>query len=197
MPSSGQQRLHMDGGWSYDSEEEAAQLQAYYERHTAVAFDLMTLNFAELGSIPALKPAIRAFFDVEEPPTDEAPWSEIFIEGEDAPNGIYDPSMEYGPDGVGWMAYSALKAGKDSRVETRIARSDDNGRTWRRVAKVNRASPAASTLANGEAVSGRWWHETASLVHTPGDAGREWKLCRGGDPIGAYHERCFSYGLIF
>ena len=55
------------------SEEEAAQLQAYYEHHTAVAFDLMTLNFAELTSIPALKPAIRAFFDVEEPPTDEAP----------------------------------------------------------------------------------------------------------------------------
>ena len=51
----------------------------------------------------------------ERPPTDEAPWSEIFIEGEDAPNGIYDPSMEYGPDGVGWMAYSAVKAGKDSR----------------------------------------------------------------------------------
>ena len=24
MPSSGQQMLHMDGGWSYDSEEEAA-----------------------------------------------------------------------------------------------------------------------------------------------------------------------------
>ncbi len=136
----------------------------------------------------------------ERPPTDEARWSEIFIEGEDAPNGIYDPSMEYGPDGVGWMAYSAVKAGKVSRVETRIARSDDNGRTWRRVAKVNRASPAASTLANGEAVSGRWWHETASLVHTPGDAGREWKLFwhryLSRQPYRGPHDRKLEIGWI-
>ena len=103
-------------------------------------------------------------------------YDEIIIEGEDAPNGVYDPSLEYGPDGIGWMSYSAVKAGRNSRVETRIARSDDNGATWRRVASVNYASPATATLPDGGVASGVWWHETSTLVHNPGDAGREWKL---------------------
>ena len=49
------------------SEAEGMLLQEYYEQQTGVAFDLMTVNFADLLHMPGLKPAIRSFFEVEEP----------------------------------------------------------------------------------------------------------------------------------
>lgn len=106
----------------------------------------------------------------------DAGYPELIVQGEDAPNGIYDPSLEYGPDGTGWLAYSAVRAGRDGQVETRIARSDDGGASWRRVARVNSAAPAAVTMPGGKSVRGRWWHEVPTLVHDPDDPGREWKL---------------------
>jgi hypothetical protein len=110
------------------------------------------------------------------PPAGPANFPELTIRGDDAPNGIYDPSVEYGRDGTGWLAYSAVKAGPDGEVHTRIARSDDRGRTWTRVADVNRPAPVAVRLPNGISVNGRWWHEVPTLVHDPDDRGRAWKL---------------------
>ncbi len=99
---------------------------------------------------------------------------EFRVAGEDAPNGQYDPSLEYDRDGVGWMSYSTVDIKRG--VGTAIARSDDHGRTWKRVTVVNRPIPGkARTPEQGEA-SGAWWHEVSTLVHDPTDRGREWKL---------------------
>lgn len=103
-------------------------------------------------------------------------YERVVIVGDDAPNGNYDPSVEYDADGVGWLAYSAVTAGKQGEVATRIARSPDQGRTWTRVADVNAPSPARAPLPGGKTLKGKWWHEVPTLVHDPGDAGREWKL---------------------
>ena len=108
--------------------------------------------------------------------TDPAPFKELNVRGETAPQGIYDPSIEYAPDGTGWLAYSAVTAGPRSTVETRIARSVDGGRTWVRAGRVNSASPAEAHLPKEGRITGAWWHEVPTLAHDPGDKGREWKL---------------------
>ncbi len=100
---------------------------------------------------------------------------EIVIRGESAANGTYDPSLEYGTDGVGWMSYSSVIAGKNAKVQTAIARSDDQGRTWMRTGLVNQAMPGTIKLG-GRDVKGMWWHEVSTLMHDPSDPGREWKL---------------------
>ncbi|MHC4916126.1 MAG: hypothetical protein ACYTGB_11620 [Planctomycetota bacterium] len=108
------------------------------------------------------------------PAVRRASFREFRIAGEDAPNGHYDPSLEYGPDGVGWMSYSTvhMKHG----VGTGIARSDDRGRTWKRVTIVNRPVPATINTRKHGKVKGAWWHEVSTLVHDPRDKGKEWKL---------------------
>lgn len=105
-----------------------------------------------------------------------AEFPELIIEGDDAETGNYDPSLEYAPDGTGWLAYSAVTGWPPDTVQTRIARSTDQGLTWTRVADVNRSAPASARFPGGAEVNGTWWHEVPTLVHDPEDAGREWKL---------------------
>lgn len=89
-------------------------------------------------------------------------------------NGMYDPSVEYDTQGVGWMAYSRVTL--PSKVDTVIAKSTNRGKTWRFVKLVN-ASVPGSVRRNGAIIKGVWRYETPSLVHDPGDsARRRWKL---------------------
>jgi len=125
---------------------------------------------------------------------------ELIISGDDARNGNYDPSLEYDRNGIGWMSYSAVRAGKDGEVETRIARSDDQGQSWRYVTDVNTVSPASAKLPNGKTITGKWWHEVSSLVHDPDDPGKEWKLYwheyLARMPHKSEKDRIFPFGWI-
>lgn len=116
----------------------------------------------------------RMLSKMEHTPSAESRWPELVVQGDSPPLGIYDPSLEYDSQGVGWLAYSAVKTGSqtgDTMVETHLAKSMDRGKTWRYVRDLNNAQPA--TL-NGE--RGMWWNEVSTLVHDPDDKGREWKL---------------------
>jgi hypothetical protein len=106
--------------------------------------------------------------------------SKLVVAGESSLNGIFDPSVEYAPgDPWGWLSYSAVYG--DVRpwgphVETRVARSADGGAHWSFVGVVNASTPTRLVRRDGSLLDGVWNYEVSSLVHDPGDAGREWKL---------------------
>ncbi|MCA9355713.1 hypothetical protein KC865_04205 [Candidatus Kaiserbacteria bacterium] len=97
--------------------------------------------------------------------------SEIIVNGEDVTTGLADPSIEYGADSTGWMAYSHMNTIKNHLyVETHLARSDNSGDTWEYVTDLNETK-------NDEAKQGIWKNETSSLVFDPGDIpSRQWKI---------------------
>jgi len=89
-------------------------------------------------------------------------------------NGIFDVSLEYGDDGIGWMAYSSIEIPKF--VETHIAKSVDHGKTWNFVGKPN-TSNEFKLMVNNKSVDSVWRHETPSLLFDPTDKpDRRWKL---------------------
>lgn len=125
-------------------------------------------------------------------------YEEVMIYEESAPNGIFDPSLEYEPEGkIGWMAYSVVE--EPGRVHTHMAKSSDNGKTWKKVIEVNVSAPAIINTPDNRQIKGVWRHEVPTLVHDPNDQGRQWKLFwhkyfvkspfRGQD-------RMFHYGWI-
>ena len=85
-------------------------------------------------------------------------------------NGRGDPSMEYGPDGTGWLTYTSVDV-KNSVLITHLAKSTDKGKTWKFIKVINQPSP---DIING--VKGNWVHETTSIVYDPDDTGKEWKI---------------------
>lgn len=132
-------------------------------------------------------------------PNSQAPssrWAELVVQG-DRPNmGIYDLSLEYDNEGVGWMAYTAAAAqNNQATIETHLAKSTDQGKTWTYVTDLNKARPA--TL-NGE--SGVWWNEVPTIVYDPDDPGKEWKLYYhkyfANMPYRSAADRRLQYGWI-
>ena len=108
--------------------------------------------------------------------TTELPYERIEIIGEPSPAGIYDPSVEYGEDGIGWMAYSAIPwVGDNWCVETHLAKSNDHGKTWEFVSNVNPCF-TDSIVEGGKLIKGKWRYEVATILHDPDDPGKEWKL---------------------
>jgi len=96
--------------------------------------------------------------------------SKINIHNENHKNGIYDISIEYDKQGIGWMAYSRVELPK--YVETHIAKSHDRGKTWRYVMKVNPSKDGAHKQKRRV-----WRNETPTLLYDPTDsASRQWKL---------------------
>lgn len=98
----------------------------------------------------------------------------IDIVGEEPLNGFFDLSVEYGDDGIGWMAYSRIKI--PEYVETHLAKSSDRGKTWRYLKVINR-STAGSAVIDGKMQKGVWRYETPTLLFDPTDIPeRRWKL---------------------
>lgn len=95
-------------------------------------------------------------------------YSELSVTGESFPGGIFDPSVEYAPDGTGFLAYSALW---DHRAETHLAVSTDNGGTWTKFLDLN-----VTTSDTVDGTFGVWQHEVPTLVFHPEDTARPWKL---------------------
>jgi len=105
-------------------------------------------------------------------------WPVVFerltVAGGDHPNGIFDIAVEYGDDGIGWLAYSEVELPK--YVETHLARSTDNGKTWNYVSVANKSVDGALFLG-GKRVDGVWRYETPTLVFDATDTPeRRWKL---------------------
>ena len=113
-------------------------------------------------------------------PVQAPEFERVIIEGDAGTNGIFDPSLAYEPSGaVGWLAYTSAGGeiiGGSELLDTNIARTDDGGTTWEFAQVVNATYPETVQLPNGDVVEGRWHYEVPSLVHDPGDEGREWKL---------------------
>lgn len=96
-----------------------------------------------------------------------------------------DLSLAYA-NGVGWMAYSGAENDetfKKGYVSNHIAKTEDNGETWQYVQSINlsfeeilRPTNKALIDFRGEILEGSWFNEVPTLVHTPDDPGREWKL---------------------
>lgn len=108
----------------------------------------------------------------DQPAAPASSFERIHVVGEKHASGIFDPSIEYGPDGVGWMSYSRVRL--PEYVDTHLATSTDGGKTWRYVATINESVRDPAALAGKEAY---WRYETSTLVYDPGDrAERRWKL---------------------
>ncbi len=129
------------------------------------------------------------FFGV---PLQYASYQEIFISGESASNGIYDPSVEYDNLGVGYLSYSAIDA--PEYIHTHIAKSIDNGQNWTYLTTIN-----LSVTDVVDSTNGAWRHEVSTLIYDPDDVGKEWKIywhkyfCKS--PYGS-SDRRFQYGWI-
>ncbi|MBW2046204.1 MAG: hypothetical protein JRI96_15200 [Deltaproteobacteria bacterium] len=106
---------------------------------------------------------------------DVGPYEKINIIGDRAPAGIYDPSVEYGEDGIGWMAYSGVTGGENACVDTHLAKTTNHGETWEFTSNINPGFDD-SILEEGQIIEGRWRYEVASILYDPDDPGREWKL---------------------
>lgn len=106
---------------------------------------------------------------VEYPVTD-GPYKKINIVDGTVNNGRGDPSLEYGPDGTGWLTYTSVDI-KNSVLITHLAKSTDKGKTWKFVKVINQPSP---DIVGG--IRGNWAHETTSIVYDPDDIGKEWKI---------------------
>ena len=98
----------------------------------------------------------------------------IKLSGGEAKNGRFDVSLEYGPDGVGWLAYSRVQIPKF--IDTHIAKSTDNGRTWKYVTSVGKSKEGKLKI-RGKSEKGVWRDETPCLLYDPKDIpDRRWKL---------------------
>jgi len=108
-------------------------------------------------------------------PVTNLSFEKINIIGETAGSGVFDPSIEYNEDGtIGWLAYSPVKNWPED-VNTAIARTTDNGKTWEKIIEVNPSIPG-TVVDNGVIINGMWRHEVSTLLHDPDDPGKEWKL---------------------
>ncbi|NND65349.1 MAG: hypothetical protein HKM24_05225 [Gammaproteobacteria bacterium] len=109
----------------------------------------------------------------------KAPHEKIKIIGDAPRSGIFDPSIEYDTDGIGWLAYSAVfgdQAPFGPYVETHLAKSLDNGKSWQYVGKINESSEGTFKQSDGSVVEGNWNYEVSTLVYDPEDTGKEWKI---------------------
>lgn len=110
-----------------------------------------------------------------------AKFQRLHVDGDQRRNGIFDASLEYGDDGVGWMAYSSIEIPKF--IETHIAKSTNHGKTWTFVTAPN-TSTAAKLEISGKKVEGVWRYETPSLLFDPADKpDRRWKLFTNHYPV--------------
>ena len=100
-------------------------------------------------------------------------------------HGIFDPSVARDPaSGRIWMSYSAVDPSATwsqnvNVVSTRLAYSDDNGKTWTGSsggAIINNYSDVTLSLA-GQSTAGTWVNEVSQLVYDPNAiAGERWKI---------------------
>lgn len=105
------------------------------------------------------------------------------IAGDPAQGGVFDPTIEFAPDSdQGYLAYAAISYLENNPmplVGVNLAASSNSGKDWNYRKPLFESRPGSMTAReNGKLVeiSGSWRYEMPTLVYTPGDAGREWKV---------------------
>lgn len=105
------------------------------------------------------------------------------VVGESADRGTFDPSIAFDPDtGRGYMAYAAISGPTPETpfppVAINLAHSHNQGERWVYQTEIFRArsDDLVTDTARNLTVSGIWRYEMPTLVHTPEDTGREWKI---------------------
>lgn len=96
----------------------------------------------------------------------------------------YDPSVEYGDDNIGWLVYSSAEEIKAGLVETYLAKTNDNGKTWIKVNRIDEARDVVLQEKSGlfskalKETQARLRHETPTLLYDPYDPDPEkrWKM---------------------
>ena len=99
-------------------------------------------------------------------------------------HGIFDPSVTRDPgNGRLWMSYSAVDASVSwptqnfDSVATRLAYSDDNGRTWTESATVVSNFLDVNIPLAPPNNAGTWVNEVSQLIYDPGAVATErWKI---------------------
>jgi hypothetical protein len=141
------------------------------------------------GPVAPLKQAIGA-----------VTYRRLVIEGDQSDGGIYDPSVKYSRDGtVGWLLYSSITGDfkpVGPYVHTCLARSDDHGRTWKFVAKINTSGDGTLDLNGGKTLEGAWRYEVATLVRDDSAPEGDWKLFVHKYFWNAKKDRMPAYGWI-
>ena len=100
---------------------------------------------------------------------------------EEAHLGVFDPTFEFAHKDFGWMAYAAIfddQTGRLPLVSVKTAMSSREGKTWKSygVAFESKEDSILDPQKTGGEIQGVWRYEMPSLVYTPGDTGKEWKL---------------------
>ena len=96
--------------------------------------------------------------------------------------GVFDPSIEYANEDQGWMAYSSISSGEDAflpGVNINLATSTKGRSRWVFNQTVFNSKIETYVDFEGEEAFERlgiWRYEMPSLVYTPEDTGREWKI---------------------
>lgn len=127
-------------------------------------------------------------------------YTKLVIAGDRMQGGIYDPSIEYSPDGkIGWLAYSSVSGDfkpVGPYVHTHLARSDDHGKTWHFAKVICQSVDGSLERPGSDPLPGVWRYEVPSLCCDPTDRGREWKLFVHKYFWNAKKNRMFDYGWI-
>lgn len=114
-------------------------------------------------------------------PVARAAGEPLRVTGGNGKGGLYDPSLETGPDGTLWMSYSRVEPHPSfgavfSDISTHIARSTDRGATWQHVAAVN-SSDLVKLPFPHSGLNARWQHEVSRLVYDPASPpASRWKV---------------------
>ncbi len=105
------------------------------------------------------------------------------IAGDPGKIGVFDPTIEFAADDkTGYMAYASIKASETNGlplISVNLAASNDGGEDWIYRKSVFEGKTGSMTQRiDGRLVEadGNWRYEMPTLVYTPGDQGREWKL---------------------
>lgn len=154
---------------------------------------------------------------VSDYPVVVGPYKRINIIGEISNKGVFDPTVEYNSNGsVGYLVYSGLEQPQENinsfhikYIHTHLAKSTDNGKTWRFVKRITESIPGSvkSPLFakihkfNDDSIEGMWHNEVPTLVYVPEDKGKEWKLFwhkyfSADMPVGKKRPRIFSHSWI-
>lgn len=156
--------------------------------------------FGEWHAVAAEPNAAKGPLAVHKQRAGDVHYTKLVISGEHLQGGIYDPSLEYTPDGkTGWLAYSSITGDfkpVGPYVHTHLARSDDHGKTWHFVKAVCQSIDGTLQRPEGDPLPGVWRYEVPSLCCDPTDRGREWKLFVHKYFWNAKKDRMPDYGWI-
>lgn len=117
--------------------------------------------------------AIKANKNKQKSAVSTGSWEKIDIRNDMVARGVGDPSIEYGPQGIGWMSYSRVLG---QEVAIHLAKSTDHGKSWGFVKSIVRPNPGKSLNAKNKPIEGTWDYEMSTILHDPKDKGKEWKI---------------------